>query len=118
MEQKNNKLALGVSFGFAGGAILGVILGLLTKDFAVWLAVGVGCGIAFGTAIGFFLEKNQKKDALNKKKIMGYIMAITGFVMLAVNAIGYLFNLDFKAPPLTIMGIVFVVIGMGSVRKA
>lgn len=54
----------------------------------------------------------------NNKKISGYIMTIVGFVMLAVNAIAYLFNLDFKAPALAIMGIVFVVIGMGYVRKS
>jgi hypothetical protein len=29
MERESNKLAPGVSFGFAGGAIVGVILGLI-----------------------------------------------------------------------------------------
>ena len=54
---------------------------------------------------------------MKKQKISGYIMAVIGFLMLVVNAIGYLFNLDIKHPALTVMGLVFVVIGMGIVRK-
>ncbi|HPM46121.1 MAG TPA: glycine zipper family protein [bacterium] len=56
-----NKIALGVSFGFTGGAIFGIILGLLTKDFAVWLAVGVGFGMIIGSSVGLFL-KNTKRN--------------------------------------------------------
>lgn len=59
MKQKMNKLALGVSFGFAGGAVVGIIIGLPTKDIAVWLAVGVGCGIALGAGIGGMLEQQS-----------------------------------------------------------
>lgn len=55
---------------------------------------------------------------MKKQKIFGYIMAVTGFLMLLNNAIGYIFHLDSKAPALTIMGLVFVVIGMGYVRKS
>lgn len=44
-------------------------------------------------------------------------MAIVGFVLLAINAIAYIFNLDFGTPALTVLGLVFVVIGMGMVRK-
>jgi len=54
----------------------------------------------------------------DNKNISGYIMAIVGFVMLVITAIAYLFHLDFKAPVLSIMGIVFVVIGTGIVRKS
>jgi hypothetical protein len=54
---------------------------------------------------------------MKNQKISGYIMAIIGFLMLVVNAVGYIFNLDIKNPALTVMGIVFVVIGMGMVRK-
>ncbi|MFZ5390784.1 MAG: hypothetical protein ACOZAJ_00725 [Patescibacteria group bacterium] len=50
-----------------------------------------------------------------KQKISGYIMAVIGFIMLVTNAIAYLFHLGFKSPPLTVIGIVFVVIGMGTV---
>ncbi len=61
MKQKMNKLALGVSFSFAGGAIVGIIIGLFTKDIAVWLAVGVGCGIAFCAGIDGMLEQQSKQ---------------------------------------------------------
>ena len=44
-------------------------------------------------------------------------MAIIGFFMLVINAIGYIFNLNIKTPVLTIMGLVFVVIGMKIVRE-
>ena len=57
----------------------------------------------------------SKED--KQQKISGYFMAIVGFIMLLINAIGYIFNLDIKHPALTVMGIVFVVIGMGRVRK-
>lgn len=55
-----DKIALGVSFGFTGGAIFGTILGLLTKDFAVWLAIGVGFGIVLGSSVGLFLKNTGK----------------------------------------------------------
>jgi len=115
MEEKNNKLALGVSFGFAGGAILGVILGVLTKNFAAGLAIGVGCGIAIGTIIGRVIEYYKKA---NQRIISGYIMASIGLVMLVIHAIAYLFHIDLNAPVLTIIGIVFVVISTGIVRKS
>jgi len=54
---------------------------------------------------------------MKNQKISGYIMAIIGFIMLIVNAAGYVFNLDIKSPALTIMGLVFVVIGMKIVRN-
>lgn len=44
-------------------------------------------------------------------------MAIIGFIMLLTNAMGYIFNLDIGHPALTVMGIVFVIIGMKSTRK-
>jgi len=52
-----------------------------------------------------------------KKNISGYIMAVIGFLMLLTNAIGYVFNLDVKHPALTVMGLVFVVIGMKLFKK-
>jgi hypothetical protein len=51
------------------------------------------------------------------KRISGYLMAVTGFILLIINAIGYIFGLDFKSSALTILGLVFVVIGMGIERK-
>ena len=44
-------------------------------------------------------------------------MAVIGFLMLLTNAIGYVFNLDVKHPALTVMGLVFVVIGMKLFKK-
>ena len=51
------------------------------------------------------------------KKISGYIMAVTGFIMLLINAVSYIFGFDFKHPALTVMGLVFVVVGGGMIRK-
>ena len=63
MEEKNNNLALGVSFGFAGGAILGVILGLLTKNFALWLTIGVGSGIDWRSHwMGYRIFQKSKSE--------------------------------------------------------
>ena len=54
---------------------------------------------------------------MNKQKISGYIMASTGFIMLLANAVSYIFDLSFKHPALTVMGLVFVVIGGSTIRK-
>lgn len=51
------------------------------------------------------------------EKISKYIMLIVGFIILLVNAVGYLFDLDIKHPALTIMGLVFVTVGMQVARK-
>jgi sulfite exporter TauE/SafE len=54
---------------------------------------------------------------MNNSKIFGYIMAIVGFIMILVNAVAYLFDLDIKNTAFTVMGLVFVVIGMGMVKN-
>jgi len=54
---------------------------------------------------------------MNKQKVSGYVMAVVGFVMLAINATSYIFGLDFRHPALTVMGLVFVTIGGGMIRK-
>ncbi|MFA5126979.1 MAG: hypothetical protein WC465_03205 [Patescibacteria group bacterium] len=52
------------------------------------------------------------------KKISGYAMAVTGLIMLVINAVAYIFHFNFKAPALIVLGIVFAVIGMSHVRKS
>ena len=54
---------------------------------------------------------------MDKQKLSGYIMAILGFVILVINAASYLFDLDFKHPVLTVMGLVFVTVGGNMIRK-
>jgi hypothetical protein len=54
---------------------------------------------------------------MENQKVSGYIMAGIGFVMLLVNASGYLFHLDVKSPALTVMGLVFVVVGMKKAKQ-
>lgn len=44
-------------------------------------------------------------------------MAIIGFIMILINAVSYIFNLDFKQPALVVMGLVFVIIGMQLAKK-
>lgn len=55
---------------------------------------------------------------MQNQKISGYIMEFIGFLILLINAMGYLFNLDIKHPALIILGLVFVVVGMNTIRKA
>jgi len=54
---------------------------------------------------------------MKKQKVSGYVMAVIGFLMILINAAGYIFNLDIKSPSLTVMGLVFLVIGLSHVRK-
>lgn len=53
---------------------------------------------------------------MNNKKVSGYVMFGMGVAILLVNAISYIFGLDFKHPALTGMGLVFVTIGIRVTR--
>ncbi|MFH1248991.1 MAG: hypothetical protein V1660_02475 [archaeon] len=55
---------------------------------------------------------------MNKQKISGYVMALVGFALILMNAISYVFDLDMKSSALSIIGIVFVAIGMRIIKKA
>lgn len=39
-------------------------------------------------------------------------MSVVGFILLLVNAISYIFDLEMKSSSLTILGLIFVVIGL------
>lgn len=55
----------------------------------------------------------------NKKGIIpGYIMAIIGFLLILYNALNYIFGWNAGSTPLSVIGIVFVVVGMGIVKKS
>lgn len=54
-------------------------------------------------------------DKTDSKMISGYIMAIIGFAFLILNALNYIMNWKLKLPSV-VLGIVFLVIGMGWVR--
>jgi len=52
-----------------------------------------------------------------KQKIPGQIMGTIGFLMLSFNAVGYVFGWETKHPSLTILGLIFVVIGLKMARQ-
>ncbi len=54
---------------------------------------------------------------MNKQKIMGYISVAAGFAMLILNAIGYIFDSRIKSPVYTVLGLVFVLIGLKRVKN-
>lgn len=47
----------------------------------------------------------------------GQAMAMIGFAMILVNAYGYLFDGFMKHPAYTILGLIFMVIGLKMARK-
>jgi len=55
---------------------------------------------------------------MTNQKIAGLVMVITGFIMLVINAIGYVFNLETRHPALTTLGLIFVAIGMARIKKS
>lgn len=57
------------------------------------------------------------KKTFDNKRVPGLIMAIVGFVLIIITALNYLFGWKLGVPPAAI-GIVFVAIGMGWIRKA
>ena len=54
---------------------------------------------------------------MENNRISGYIMMITGFGMILINALSYIFHWDLKSPAFTVLGLVLVVIGMKTARK-
>lgn len=55
---------------------------------------------------------------MEKQQISGYIMAIVGFVLILINALGYILGWELKSPALTIVGLVLVVIGAGTAKRS
>ncbi|NDL67806.1 hypothetical protein [Anaerotalea alkaliphila] len=51
------------------------------------------------------------------RKVQGYGMALIGFLFLLFNALGYLLGWESRNPAFTVMGLVFVVVGLKQVRK-
>lgn len=58
----------------------------------------------------------MKNDA-KRKLIPGYFMAIIGFILIVITALNYLYGWKLGIPPAAI-GIVFLAVGMGWIRKA
>ena len=54
---------------------------------------------------------------MNNNNLKYYIMPVIGFIMLIINAVGYIFDLEIKNPAFTVLGLVFVIIGMQIIRK-
>jgi hypothetical protein len=54
---------------------------------------------------------------MENHQLSGYGMMITGFIMILVNALSYLFHWDLKSPAFTVLGLVFIVIGAKTARK-
>jgi hypothetical protein len=68
------------------------------------------------------LERHKSKQLIlknmSKAKISGYVMAITGFVLILINALDYIFNWGLETPIFGMLGIIFIAIGMKNVRKS
>ncbi|MFH1237162.1 MAG: hypothetical protein V1648_02035 [Candidatus Aenigmatarchaeota archaeon] len=54
---------------------------------------------------------------MDKQKISGYVMVIAGFAMLVLNAVSYIFGLDTKNPAFSVLGLIFVFMGLKTSRK-
>ena len=59
------------------------------------------------------MEKNNKKSFIS-----GYVMAIIGFLLILYNALNYIFGWNAGSTPLSVIGIVFVAVGMRIVKKS
>jgi hypothetical protein len=54
---------------------------------------------------------------MKKNKLFGYIMAGVGFALIVLNALSYILYWSTKSSVLSILGIVFLVIGLKTARK-
>jgi len=52
------------------------------------------------------------------KKIQGYLMAAIGFMLLLFNALSYLLDWESKNTAFTIIGLIFVAIGLKQARMS
>jgi hypothetical protein len=55
---------------------------------------------------------------MERQQLSGYIMAGVGFIMILINALGYLLGWDLKFPVFTILGLVLIVTGVRTARKS
>ena len=55
---------------------------------------------------------------MDKQEIGSYAMALIGFCMLLYNAYGYLSGQYDGAPAFTVLGLVFIAVGMANAKKA
>jgi hypothetical protein len=62
--------------------------------------------------------KSTKIHKMEKRRLSGTIMAFVGFCLIVVDGLSYIFDWDLQSPILLILGLVFVVIGMRSVRRS
>lgn len=51
------------------------------------------------------------------KKIHGYVMAIIGFTLLFFNTFSYIFDWEYRNAAFTILGLVFITLGIKRVRE-
>jgi hypothetical protein len=54
---------------------------------------------------------------MKKWQLAGYSIASTGFALILINAFSYIFNGDVKSPVSSIIGIIFVGMGLTIARK-
>lgn len=54
---------------------------------------------------------------MKHKIFLGYSLAVVGFILILINAVGYIFNLEFKSSVLVILGIVFLALGTNIIKK-
>jgi membrane protein implicated in regulation of membrane protease activity len=55
---------------------------------------------------------------MEERQLSGYVIVITGLIMILINAMSYIFNWDLKSPVFTILGLILVVIGARTVKKS
>jgi hypothetical protein len=50
------------------------------------------------------------------RQLSGYPVAAAGFTLLIINALGYIFDWEIKSPALTVIGLIFVILGLRLAR--
>jgi hypothetical protein len=55
---------------------------------------------------------------MEKRQLSGYPVAAAGFTLLPINALSYIFNWEIKSPALTVIGLIFVILGLRIARAS
>lgn len=50
------------------------------------------------------------------RQLSGYPVAVAGFTLLIINALSYIFDWEIKSPALTVIGLIFVILGLRIAR--
>jgi hypothetical protein len=64
----------------------------------------------------FSLKRPLVPGVNGNRQLSGYPVAVAGFTLLVINALSYILDWEIKSPALTVIGLIFVILGLRLAR--